>query len=68
MGRTITRIPARHDGGLTGKADVAGKGGAEATDIGASGSPIIPPQNLFTDPTGDGERYLAVAFAGRSGL
>ena len=68
QGQHIASIPAGHDRGLTGEADVAGKGGAEATDIGASGSPTIPPQHLLTNPTGDGERYLAVAFAGRGGL
>ncbi len=68
QGQHIPRIPTRHDGGLTGEGDVAGQGSSEAGHIGAPGSPIIPPQDLFTNPTGDGERYLAVAFAGRGGL
>jgi len=68
QGQHITRIPTGHDGGLTAESHVTGKGGAQATDIGASCGTIIPPQHLLTNPTRDGQADLAVALAGSGGL
>ena len=47
---------------------MAGKGGAKAGHIGASGGTVIPPHDLLTNPTGDGQRHLAVALAGGRGF
>ena len=64
----ITSIPAGHDGCLASELDVAGERGSETTNIGASGSTIIPPQNLLSHPTRYGQGHFTVALAGGRGF
>src|SRR5690606_24047558 len=56
--------PTWRDAGLTEELEVAGESRADAMDVGIALYPVVPERDLLGDPAGDGERNLAIAFAG----
>ena len=64
----VTSGPARQDLCLTRELHVAGERRAEIVDVNVRLAAVIPPGDLLANPTGNRQRYLAVALARRRGF